>query len=457
MSGEPLPEWWVVAGTTGYDFLGSVNGLFVDRGTSRRMTAIYPRFAGADSAMADQTYAAKRLIMQVSMASEINQLGHHLDRISERNRLFRDFTLPSLARALREVIAAFPVYRTYVGDDGGEPSARDRAYIEHAVAEAERRNPTGQRLRLRLRPRRAAPALPRGRRRRGAGGAAPLRHALSADHRPRHGQGRRGHRALPLQPARVAERGGQRSRPLRRAHRRLSRQERPPAGALAGHAPGTATHDTKRGEDVRARINVLSEVPERVGRGGAALARDRPPLQARGRRTGRARPERRVPALPDARRRLAPARCRRAARGVHRPHPRLHGEGDQGSQGPHELGQSQSPPTTTRCGDSSRACSRRAVRFIDASRPFRRGRRALRRRQLAGADAAQDRRPGHPRLLPGLRALGSLAGRPRQSTSGRLRAAAVGARRPRRAHRRRVARLERARGRAPRGLAGRAW
>ena len=76
------------------------------------------------------------------MASEINQLGHRLDRISERNRLFRDFTLPSLARALREVIAAFPVYRTYVGEDGGEPSARDRAYIEHAVAEAGRRNPT---------------------------------------------------------------------------------------------------------------------------------------------------------------------------------------------------------------------------------------------------------------------------------------------------------------------------
>ena len=84
-------------------------------------------------------------------------------------------------------------------------------------------------------------------------------------------------------------------------------------------------------------------------------------------------------------------------------------------------------------------------------------RRPRRRRQLTGADAAQDHRPGHPRLLPGLRALGSLAGRPRQSPSGRLRAAAVGARRSGRAHRRRVVRLERARDRAPRGAGRTGW
>mgnify|MGYP003694264389 CR=1 FL=1 len=92
--------------------------------------------------MADLSYAAKRLIMLVSMASEIGQLGLHLDRISERNRRSRDFTLASLVRAIREVIAAFPVYRTYVGDLGDEPSQRDRGYIDRAVAEAKRRNPT---------------------------------------------------------------------------------------------------------------------------------------------------------------------------------------------------------------------------------------------------------------------------------------------------------------------------
>jgi (1->4)-alpha-D-glucan 1-alpha-D-glucosylmutase len=67
--GESLPEWWVVAGTTGYDFLGSVNGLFVDCGTSSQMTSIYSRFVGETWPMADLSYAAKRLIMGFSMAS----------------------------------------------------------------------------------------------------------------------------------------------------------------------------------------------------------------------------------------------------------------------------------------------------------------------------------------------------------------------------------------------------
>ena len=141
--GESLPEWWVVSGTTGYDFLGSVNGLFVDRGTSGQMTSIYSRFVGETWPMADLSYAAKRLIMEVSMASEVNQLGHHLDRISQRSRLSRDFTLNSLIRALREVIATFPVYRTYVADDDRrEVSLRDRGSIERALAEAKLRNPT---------------------------------------------------------------------------------------------------------------------------------------------------------------------------------------------------------------------------------------------------------------------------------------------------------------------------
>jgi len=265
VSAEPLPEWWVVAGTTGYDFLGSVNGLLVDRGTSRRMTAIYRRFAGPHSGMADQTYAAKRLIMQVSMASEVNQLGLHLDRISERNRLFRDFTLPSLARALREVIAAFPVYRTYVGEDGGEPSARDRAYIEHAVAEAERRNPTVNvsvfdfvRDALLLRYPAAADPEERAERRLFAmrfqqiTGPVTAKGVEDTAHY-------RYNRLVSLNevgsdPARFGE-------PAAIFHGKNARRlARWPDTLLA-----TATHDTKRGEDVRARINVLSEVPEQWG------------------------------------------------------------------------------------------------------------------------------------------------------------------------------------------------
>src|SRR5262249_42000724 len=96
MAARPPPEWWAGAGTRGSAFLGSVTGLSVDRSTRRQMTAVYTRFAGRAEPMAELAYIAKRLIMQVSMASEIAQLGLHLDRISERNRLSRDFTLASL-------------------------------------------------------------------------------------------------------------------------------------------------------------------------------------------------------------------------------------------------------------------------------------------------------------------------------------------------------------------------
>src|SRR5262249_512226 len=83
---------------------------------------------------------AKKTIMLVSMASEIYSLSHRLDRISERNRRYRDFTLNSLTFVMREIMACLPVYRTYVtGPDG--VSGRDRDFIEVAVEQAKQRNP----------------------------------------------------------------------------------------------------------------------------------------------------------------------------------------------------------------------------------------------------------------------------------------------------------------------------
>jgi (1->4)-alpha-D-glucan 1-alpha-D-glucosylmutase len=259
--GERLPDWWAVAGTTGYDFLASVNGLLVDRGTSRHMTALYTRLADGGGPMAERVYAAKRLIMQASMASEINHLGYLLDSMSERNRLSRDFTLHSLVRVIREVIAAFPVYRTYVGDDGREPSARDRAYIEEAVTEAKRRNPTVNVSIFDF-----------------------VRDALllrDPDHAAPEETAARRHFAMRLQQltgpvtakgvedtafyvynrlVSLNEVGGDPARygepPAAFHDRNAARLARWPESLLA-----TATHDTKRGEDVRARISVLSEVP----------------------------------------------------------------------------------------------------------------------------------------------------------------------------------------------------
>ena len=259
--GEPLPDWWAVAGTTGYDFLASVNGLFVDRGTSRQMTSLYTRLAGAGGLLADHTYTAKRLIMQVSMASEIDQLGHHLDSMSERNRLSRDFTLYSLVRVIREVVAAFSVYRTYVGDDGRDPSVRDRAYIEEAVAEAKRRNPTVnvsifdflRDVLLVRNPGRPDPDEP-----------AARRHFAMRFQQTTGPVTAKGvedtafyvyNRLVSLNevggdPARYGE------SPTVFHDKNAARLARWPESLVA-----TATHDTKRGEDVRARINVLSEVP----------------------------------------------------------------------------------------------------------------------------------------------------------------------------------------------------
>lgn len=138
---EPLPETWPVSGTTGYEFLNLINGLFVQTTHERAMNETYVQFIRRRISFEDLVYESKKLIMQASMASEINVLGHRLNQLSERDRRSRDFTLNSLTNAIREIIACFPVYRTYIAE-GPEPLLdRDRVYIRLAVARAKRRNP----------------------------------------------------------------------------------------------------------------------------------------------------------------------------------------------------------------------------------------------------------------------------------------------------------------------------
>src|SRR5207245_2925260 len=141
-SGEQLPDHWAVLGTTGYEFLNCLNGIFIDRQQAGAMERIYTRLIRQRPSFPEIVYQSKRLIMETSMAAELSMLGHRLDRISEKHRSSRDFTLASLTKALREIVANFPVYRTYVGDRGDGPSERDREYIERAVVAAKRRTPT---------------------------------------------------------------------------------------------------------------------------------------------------------------------------------------------------------------------------------------------------------------------------------------------------------------------------
>ncbi len=136
---ERLPEDWPIFGTVGYDFLNPVNGLFVDTEKARAFEGIYHRFIGMKMNYPELVYEKKKLIMLVSMSAEINTLAHYLNRLSEKNRHTRDFTLNSLREAITEVTACFPVYRTYVNYCG--VIERDRHYIEQAISRAMRKTP----------------------------------------------------------------------------------------------------------------------------------------------------------------------------------------------------------------------------------------------------------------------------------------------------------------------------
>ena len=137
--GERLRDDWAVHGTTGYNFLNTVNGVFVHPEGLKDLRRFYRRFGGHDELPTDTMYAGKRLMMRTAMASELNVLSRALNRISEGDRRFRDFTLNSLRRALIEVIACFPVYRTYITARGA--ATEDVAVLDRALSEARRRNP----------------------------------------------------------------------------------------------------------------------------------------------------------------------------------------------------------------------------------------------------------------------------------------------------------------------------
>lgn len=138
--GESLPKDWAICGSTGYDFLNDLNGLFVEVGNAKAFDRIYGYFIGTAIDFHNLVNSSKKMIMLISLASEINAFSHQLERISEKNRLYRDFTLNSLTFILREVIACLGVYRTYLTGQGAV-TPRDQAYIEAAVEEAKRRNP----------------------------------------------------------------------------------------------------------------------------------------------------------------------------------------------------------------------------------------------------------------------------------------------------------------------------
>ncbi|HXG17776.1 MAG TPA: malto-oligosyltrehalose synthase [Methylomirabilota bacterium] len=257
---ERLPESWPIDGSSGYDALASLNNVFVDAEQEKACTEIYTRFSGVRTRFSDLVYECKKLIMQVALAGELNVLAHQLSRIAEKNRHSRDFTLNGLRRALREVVACFPVYRTYINYGG--VSNRDRVIIEAAVNRAKRRNPAADPSIFDF----IQQVLLLG----GSeqGGDSERLEQLSFVMKFQQYTGPvmakgledtafyRYHRLTSLNEVGSApDRFGNLLTAFHNDN--LERLTRWPHALVA-----TTTHDTKRSEDVRARIHVLSEIPQ---------------------------------------------------------------------------------------------------------------------------------------------------------------------------------------------------
>src|SRR5438874_900576 len=258
---ETLRKDWLVHGTTGYDFANQVAQLLADSSAETAITKTFRRLIGHSLPFGHLLYAKKLQVMKLSLANDVDVLGNMVDRLSEQNRWYRDFTLEALARAVRETIACFPVYRTYLAP--GQPvSAEHLQIVERAVVAAKRRNPAMEEsifnflrdvLLFRFPPN------------------------LDAKERAAHT-----HFVLKFQQstgpimakgledtafyiynrlAALNEVGGEPQQfglSIEAFHERnRDRQRNWPATLLA-----TSTHDTKRSEDVRARMVAISEMPE---------------------------------------------------------------------------------------------------------------------------------------------------------------------------------------------------
>ncbi|MGI8741909.1 MAG: malto-oligosyltrehalose synthase [Bryobacteraceae bacterium] len=136
---ETLPVEWPVAGTTGYDFLGVANNLFVHPAGLNALDTTYAEFIGRETQFAEVAYASKKKIIHSLFAVEIQTLALHLGLLADRYRHSRDLSPRDLTHALTEVTASLPVYRTYTREH--RVSARDRIYIEDALANGRKRNP----------------------------------------------------------------------------------------------------------------------------------------------------------------------------------------------------------------------------------------------------------------------------------------------------------------------------
>ncbi len=136
---EELPSSWPVQGTTGYDYLNFLNGIFCQKENEAEFNRVYASFADVRFEREDLLYEEKSIIIEHFMTGDVDNLAHLMKRISSKDRGGGDITLHGLRRAIFEVLALFPVYRTYISRDSFTGS--DRKYISEAVERARKRRP----------------------------------------------------------------------------------------------------------------------------------------------------------------------------------------------------------------------------------------------------------------------------------------------------------------------------
>jgi (1->4)-alpha-D-glucan 1-alpha-D-glucosylmutase len=254
---ELLPREWPVCGTTGYDFLAQANGLFVDKAGLAHLNALFRRYTGLKSKFPDLVYENKKLVIESLFGGEVESLGDDLSRLAEHDRHALDLPHRDLVLALKEVTACLPVYRTYIR--GYEVPDRDRGYLEKTIQEARRRHPSleeSYNFLRRVLLLQFPASLPEDRRERwlffvmrwqqytGAIMAKGQEDTALYIYNCLTSLNEVGCDCQPVSPA---------------AFHRFSRarQREWPCTMNA-----TSTHDTKRSEDVRLRISVLSEMPK---------------------------------------------------------------------------------------------------------------------------------------------------------------------------------------------------
>lgn len=261
---EEVPRDWALHGTTGYRFANVVNGLFVERANTARMDRLWRSHGGPDAAPDFERLAVdcKRRVARGALSAQLTTLTHALQRIALRDRRTRDYGFHTLRDALAEVAAAMPVYRTYVVTQPGETRARstaqDRRFVDWAIAQARRRSEAIDAALFEF-----------------------IRRCLLGESVVPGLDAEVGRFAASFQQfcAPVAAKGVE-DTAFYRYHRLISLNEvggdpgafGTTAAAFHGasadrarHWPhtmlATSTHDNKRAEDVRQRINVLSERP----------------------------------------------------------------------------------------------------------------------------------------------------------------------------------------------------